>query len=166
VQHPPARAVAGLAAAVIAGIHADLDRRGAAHHLAAPRALAVEEFLHRGVPRQVEQTAGRTQRIEAVAAELEAGRRGCVTQGGQVTPGNLDELTERSGGCRAELKLSAGLYRERGTRGKRRKFIPNDLGCLPWVTFTVRVAFRGEPGQGGGYLFRLYRERGIAAIAR
>ena len=44
--------------------------------------------------------------------------------------------------------------------------IPNGLGFLPWVTFLVRAGFGSEPGQGGGYLFRLHRERGIAAIAR
>ena len=147
--------------AVVASVHADLDRRGAAHHLAAPRALAVEEFLHRGVPRQIEQAAGRAQRVKAVAAQFQAGCRGRVTQRGQVTPGHLDELTERSGGGRAELKLPARLYCERGTRRKRRGFIPNGLGFLPRVTFLVRAA---EPGQGGGYLFRLDRERGIAAI--
>src|SRR5439155_26753444 len=80
-----------------------------------------------------------------------------------VTPGNLDELIERSRGGRAELKLPARLYRERGTRRKGKRLIPNGLGFLPWVTFLVRAA---EPGQGGGYLFRLDRERGITRIAR
>ena len=156
----------GLAAAVIAGIHADLDRRGAAHHLAAPRAVAVEEFLHRRIPRQIQQAAGRAQRVETVAAQFQAGRRGCVTQGGQVAPGYLDELIERSRGGRAELKLPARLYRERGTGRKGKRLMPNGLGFLPWVTILVRAGFGSEPGQSGGYLFRLDRERGVTAITR
>ena len=114
-------------AAVVAGVQADLDRRGAAHHLAAPRAVAVEEFLHRRVPREVEHAPGRAERIKAVAAELEPGAGGRVAKGGQVTPGHLKQLTERSRGRRAQLKLPAGLDRERGARGKRRKIrIPNE----------------------------------------
>ena len=151
VQQPPAGAVTGRARAVVAGVQAHLDGRGAAHHLAAPRAFAVEEFLHRGVPREIEQAAGRAERVEAVAAELEAGRRGCVTQCGQVTPGDLVQLTQGSGGSRAELELPAWLERERGTRGK---FIRNGLGCLPQVAF---IACGPEAGQGSGYLFRLDR---------
>ena len=36
---------------------------------------------------------------------------------------------------------------------------------MPRVAFIVWVAIRAETGQGGGYLFRLNRERGIAPIA-
>jgi len=37
---------------------------------------------------------------------------------------------------------------------------------LPRVALIAWVAFRTETGQGGGYLFRLNRERGIMPIAR
>jgi len=44
--------------------------------------------------------------------------------------------------------------------------IPNGLGFLPWVTILARAGSGAEPGQSGGYLFRLDRERGITAITR
>ena len=81
---------------------------------------------------------------------------------GQVRASRADQFCQGIRGQRAELKLPARLYRERGTRRKRRKLIPNGLWCLSWVAFIVRMA---KAGQGSGYLFRLDWERGIAAIA-
>ena len=75
VQQPPPPAVAGVTVAVVAGVQADLDRRGAAHHLAAPRAAPVEEGLHGRVPRQVEHAARRAERIEAESRRARGPRR-------------------------------------------------------------------------------------------
>ena len=146
VQQTPARPVPRFTGAVVARVQADLNRRGAAHHLTAPRAVGVEEFLHRRVPRQVDHTPGRAQWIKAIAAEFEAGRCGCVTQGGQIPPGHLNQFTKGDRGRRAQLKLPARLHRQGGTRGKSRNLIPND------TLFVFRVALlagRGIGPEGG-----------------
>jgi hypothetical protein len=147
VQQAPARAVSGVAGVVLPGVQAHLDGRGAAHHLAAPRAVTVEEFLHRGVPREVKDPPGRAQRVKAEAAQLQAGHRGRVAKGGQVAPGHLEELTERSRGRRAELKLPARLDRERGARRKGWKNrIPNESACVLGVMLITRGVRGYEPG--------------------
>src|SRR5262249_38291761 len=110
---------------------------------------AVKEFFHRRVPRQIEEAAGWAQRVEAVSAEFEADRRGRVTQCRQVTPGYLDELTERSGGGGAGLAAPARLGPGRGTGreragGRGRKgggLIRSGRGCPPRGTFGAGVGF-------------------------
>ena len=101
VGEAPAPAVAAGGRGIAAGVQAHLDRRGVAHHLAAPRAAAVKELLHGRVPGQFQHTTGRADRIETITLQGQARTLYGLAEGGHLLPDGRHALAEAVGGCGA-----------------------------------------------------------------
>src|SRR6266566_2349229 len=140
----PSPAEAGPARPLTAGVHADLDRGGAAHHEPAPGAGPVEELLHRRVARQFEHAPRRAERVESPPAEAETLVMDGLPDGGEIQAGAGDAVARTCRGCGTDLDLAARLGGEHAPAGKG--------------------TGGAQPGHGGGGALLVYRQGRVAAV--
>ncbi len=150
VQQVPAPPESGGTALLPPGVHAHLDRGGAAHHDPAPGAAAVEEFFHGRVTRQVQDAPRGSEGIKAVPGEAEPRGGDGLADGRKVAPGRRYAAAQAGGGRGTQLNLAAGFGSQPTPARERPGLVQAGEGCghSPLVNGESRVtAVTDQPFQ-------------------